>query len=325
MNESINWHEWGEEAFQKAQNEDKPILLAIDAAWCYLCRAMDMTTYSDSTVIELADNDFVSIRVDNDKRPDISERYNQGGLPSVAFLTPSGDILTVGTYIPTERMQELLARISTYYRQNRVDIYARILQQRQQRLAADLRIRRGSRRDGEGLSSEIVEKVVDFIINNFDSEYGGFGTKHKFPHPEVINFVLRDYHKTGDEELLEVVIKTLDAMQGSELFDKEAGGFFRYSMKRDWSVPQYEKMLPINAGLLKSYLQAYQVLDAESYREIAENTIGYINSTLLDRENAGFYGGQAADEEYYKLSILSNGQKRQPVTAQTLINVVVVK
>src|SRR5437870_5842707 len=126
----INWHAWSPEAFDAARQTRRPILLSISAVWCHWCHVMDETTYSHPSVIELINRDYVPIRVDNDVRPDINQRYNMGGWPTTAFLTPSGDILTGATYLPADQMASALTRIATYYRLNQPEIASRVLDAR---------------------------------------------------------------------------------------------------------------------------------------------------------------------------------------------------
>ena len=118
----VSWLPWGEESFSKAKELDKPILLGISAVWCHWCHVMDQTTYSDSEVARIIEKKFVPIRVDRDQRPDIDKRYNMGGWPSTAFLTPEGEILSGGTYIPPQQMKVLLEHISSFYKENKNNI-----------------------------------------------------------------------------------------------------------------------------------------------------------------------------------------------------------
>src|SRR6202165_6053107 len=132
----IGWQEWGDAAFTAARVEDKPILLGISAVWCHWCHVMDETTYSNQGVIDLINRDYIPVRVDNDLRPDVNNRYNMGGWPTTAFLTPQGDILTGATYLPPEQMADALARVSSYYRQHKPDIAAKVLEGRKRAGAA---------------------------------------------------------------------------------------------------------------------------------------------------------------------------------------------
>src|SRR5579859_5872927 len=126
----INWRPWSEEAFETARTLDRPILLSISAVWCHWCHVMDETTYSNPKVIELINSQYVPVRVDNDVRPDINQRYNMGGWPTTAFLTPQGDILTGFTYVPPEQMTDALAKVASFYRTNKPEIVARVLEGR---------------------------------------------------------------------------------------------------------------------------------------------------------------------------------------------------
>ena len=126
----IRWRPWSAEAFDEAKADDKPILLSISAVWCHWCHVMDETTYSSDGVIDLVNREYVPVRVDNDVRPDINQRYNMGGWPTTAFLTPQGDVLTGFTYVPPDQMTDALAKVASFYRTNRPEIVARVLEGR---------------------------------------------------------------------------------------------------------------------------------------------------------------------------------------------------
>jgi uncharacterized protein YyaL (SSP411 family) len=132
----VRWRPWSAEAFEAARAADKPILLSISAVWCHWCHVMDETSYSDQRVIDIVNDQYVPVRVDNDVRPDVNQRYNMGGWPTTAFLTPQGDILTGATYLPPEQMADALAKVSGYYRQHRPEIVAKVLEGRKRAASA---------------------------------------------------------------------------------------------------------------------------------------------------------------------------------------------
>lgn len=304
--DEIKWMEWGEEAFRRAAVEDKPILLSIGACWCHWCHVMDGTSYQDPEVIERVMRDFIPVRVDNDKRPDINERYNMGGWPTTAFLTPRGDLLAGGTYLPPEVMRRYLAEISRGYNLNKVEIYAEILK-RFKDAPSPRPLERGA-----SLEEAIVERSLGFIKETFDSRFGGFGTEPKFPQHGALSLCLYRWARTGDGELFRVLQATLDGMAGGGMYDREAGGFFRYSTTRDWSVPHYEKMAEDNAALLKIYSEFFGLTGEEPYARTAREVAGYILSALSDPEKAGFFGSQDADEDYYKLPLAERARLKAP-------------
>jgi uncharacterized protein YyaL (SSP411 family) len=258
----------------------------------------------------LINANFIPIRVDTDQRPDINSRYNMGGWPTTAFLTPDGEVLTGATYVPPEEFKKLLSQVSDYYRNNKDAVQAKLSEIDARRRAAE---EARARAVGE-LSISIVEEVGEAMVDGFDPLHGGFGEAPKFPHVEALELALAEYRRTRDERLLEVATKTLSVMAQGGIYDQEMGGFFRYSTTRDWNIPHFEKMLEDNARLLSLYLHAYQVTGEELYRETAQGVVGYIEAVMHDRERGYFYGSQDADEEYYKLSREEREKREAPFT-----------
>lgn len=285
----ILWRPWSADAFAEAERQQKPVLLAISAVWCHWCHVMDETTYSDPAVIATINAHFIPIRVDNDQRPDINLRYNMGGWPSTAFLTPLGETLTGGTYIPPDQMQALLAQVREYWDANRHQLGA----------AAPV-----EKLEPDTLPKppppEGVEEVLGAIRTQFDRAYGGLGQAPKFPHPDVWELCLARFVLAGEGWGAGMAVRTLDAMAGGSMYDGLAGGFFRYSTTREWTVPHFEKMLDDNARLALLYLHAYQVMGDEAYRDVASQVLTWMSQSLL--QPTGLFGGsQDADEEYYRL------------------------
>ena len=309
----VSWLEWNTESFSKAQELDKPILLGISAVWCHWCHFMDQTTYSDGQVAGIIEDKFVPIMVDRDRRPDIDKRYNMGGWPSTVFLTPDGEVLTGGTYIPPQQMAALLEQVSRLYQNNKGNLKARIKELEQE--MDEPSVEQGL--DSEGLQS-IIDGLTLQIASRFDSVNGGFGQAPKFPHSEALRLALLQHHLHRHKAELNMVKKTLVAMGAGGIYDKEEGCFFRYSTTRDWSIPHYEKMCEDNAKLLVNYLEAYQVTAEETFRDTAKGILSYVNRKLSDQENGGFYGSQDADEVYYKLSLKERQNRVPPRIDRTL-------
>src|SRR6266480_601451 len=201
----INWRPWSGEAFDAARQTRKPILLSISAVWCHWCHVMDETTYSHPSVIDLIKNEYVPIRVDNDVRPDINQRYNMGGWPTTAFLTSSGDILTGATYLPPEQMAGALRRVASYYRTNRPEIASKVLEGRKRSGGI------AARSAGE-LDPSLVEAILNAVRSSYDTEYGGFGTAPKFPQTDAILLLLEQAQIRGDQELRQMAVHTLEQM-----------------------------------------------------------------------------------------------------------------
>ena len=303
----IQWVGWGSDAFKKAAAENKPVLLAISAVWCHWCHVQDKTTYSNPEVVRIINRDYVAVRVDNDKRPDINRRYNMGGWPTTAFLTPNGDIITGGAYIPPEVMKDVLKKVRQQYLQSKDKSASKIASTEQLSVPVT-----------GGLSKGVIDDVLSSVVMSFDPTYGGFGDQPKFPQTEALELALAQYWYGGDRGLLTVVTKTLDQMAAGGIYDREEGGFFRYSTTRDWRIPHYEKMCEDNSKHLTIYLHAYQVTGREPYRQLASELSAYVNRTLSDQENGGFYGSQDADEEYYRLALADRAKTSAPYVDRTI-------
>lgn len=294
----IDWQPWGPEAFAQAQSLEKPILLAISAVWCHWCHVMDETSYSDQRVIDLVNNEFIPVRVDRDRRPDIDRRYNLGGWPTTAILTVSGDLLTGATYITPGRLRSMLQQVSKFYKEGREDVEREIEDLRRGRQESAVK---SATPPAAGLDLAIIENVSNAVIKNFDAKFGGFGSAPKFPHAGALEFALVMHYRTGDNIWRTIIDRTLNGMRNGEIFDWEQGGFFRYATTRSWGEPHYEKMLEDNSRLLRIYLRSYGLSGSNADRFTAEATIRYLDSTLFDASKKVFYGSQDADEAYYKL------------------------
>jgi len=302
----IQWLEWGKESFEKAKSLEKPILLDITGSWCHWCHVMDNTSYKDPVVIDLVNKNFVPVRVDTDRRPDVNRRYNMGGWPTTAFLDNEGRIITGGTYIPPEQLREVLRSVLDFYGTNKGKI------------GSKFQARRIPQAENEALSDKITKDIATTVAVNFDIDYGGFGFEPKFPHTEALEYALLRYHYHGEKEMLTVVTKTLDKMGNGGVYDQVEQGFFRYSTTRDWSIPHFEKMAEDNAKLLTVYLHAFELTSRQLYRDRAEGIVKYVNSSLADLEKGGFFGSQDADEEYYKLDLLGRSTRKTPAIDRTL-------
>lgn len=305
----IKWYQWGEEAFNKAKEQDKPLLLSISAVWCHWCHVMDETSYSDDRNIEFINEKFIPVRVDSDQNPDINERYNMGGWPTTAVLTPEGRILNGGTYMPPEELYDFLSKTVDYYDKHKLAI-------KNIEEIGKIKSKREARRIYRPLSRNLLEVVKkyldDNIRSNYDKLYGGFGLAPKFPYPDILNYLIDEYARNRDDHIFHMLGKTLDNMADGGIYDSEAGGFFRYSTTRDWTIPHYEKMLEDNAMLVDTYLRAHQVTGISKYREVASKTIGYMLHELYDDKQMIFYGSQDANEEFYKLSLDQRKMKKRP-------------
>jgi uncharacterized protein YyaL (SSP411 family) len=294
----INWHPWSATAFEAARSSGRPILLSISAVWCHWCHVMDETTYSHPGIIDLINREYVPIRVDNDVRPDINQRYNMGGWPSTAFLTSSGEILTGATYMPPDQMADALTKVAGYYRTNQPEIASRALEARKRTGSAVARSA-GSLDDG------IVDSLLEAVTSAYDPEYGGFGNAPKFPQTDAILLLLEQAQLRSDPQLRQMALHTLERMAGGGTYDHVEGGFFRYSTTQDWSVPHFEKMLEDHAGLISSLALA-------GMDSVLDTTAGYLDRVLRDPKTGLYAGSQDADEHYYSMDAEERAQRPAP-------------
>jgi len=280
---NIEWNEWNKESFKKAATDKKPILLDIHGVWCHWCHVMDQTSYTDPEVIEIINKDFIPIKVDTDKNPDVNKRYNQGGWPSTVFLTPTGQIITGTTYVPPDSLKDMMFKVIEAFK----DIKPTEVNLESKKLKVNNNIK---------IDNKIVENIMDDMLNKFDFDYGGFGIQPKFPMPDAINLAFNQYSKSKNKDYLIITRVTLNNMKG--IFDNIEGGFYRYSVTQQWNEPHYEKMMETNAGIIHNYLQGFEIMKNDEYKEIAQKSLNYIK-TNLSNEDGAFYGSQDADEEYY--------------------------
>jgi len=306
----VDWFEWTDASFARAKAEDKPILLDIGAVWCHWCHRMDADTYAEPEIASFINENFVPIRVDNDRRPDINARYNMGGWPTTAFLTPEGEIITGATYIPPTQMPRIMSQVLQSYRGNK----AALLQQAAEIARKREQASRARPRPDARISWGIVTQIVGSLARAYDPIYGGFGAEPKFPQAEAYDLLLTEYANGGrrDRRLTDMVVKSLTAMGTGGMYDQVEDGWFRYSTTRDWSIPHFEKMLEDHAKLLVTYLNAYQVTHDEQLKSIAVKSLGYLTTVLYDPQRGTFAGSQDADEEYYSLSLIERRQRPTP-------------
>ena len=299
----VHWREWGDQAFAQAREQDKPILLDIGAVWCHWCHVMDRESYENPEVARLINEHYVAVKVDRDERPDIDSRYQtavsalsgQGGWPLTAFLTPEGKPFYGGTYFPPEDqygrpgMRRLLEAIAHGYKVQRTQILESA-QKICEALAGVEQLKGGDKKAEE----EILRSLIENIEGIYDAQFGGFGNAPKFPHPSALELLLEAYLGTRQTWLLTAVSNTLEHMGRGGVYDQLGGGFHRYAVDERWIVPHFEKMAYDNAGLLVSYLRAYQVTGNRFFREIAEGMLSFVEN-VLSNPQGGFYASQDAD------------------------------
>ena len=305
-NNPVDWYAWGEEALARAKSENKPIFLSIGYAACHWCHVMAHESFEKAEVAAFLNQNFISIKVDREERPDIDSIYmsavvamtGQGGWPLSVFLTPAGKPFYGGTYFPpTGRyglpgFMELLAGIVDTWKNRKSEIDRAAISLTgalQQELAWQVNV------STNDLSLEALRPASQKLIDSFDQEYGGWGSAPKFPQPMAVEFLLRQAAR-GDQAALATAVAALKAMNQGGIYDVAGGGFHRYSTSRDWLVPHFEKMLYDNAQLALAYLHAYLVNHDEEFRRTCEETLDFILRELTGPEG-GFYSSLDADSE----------------------------
>ncbi len=274
----VQWRSWDSDAFAEARQTDTPILLSLTVAWSKECQEMDTRTYAEPRIAANVNDRFVPVRVDADRHPRVRERYAMGGFPTVAFLTPDGKLLTGATYVGPEGFRKIIERVRDMWRQNGADAG------RVPRSLADNPTPRAP------LDAAIEEHLAGQLTEQFDREFGGWGTDAKFPLPRTIEFALKRERETAT--------RTLDAIE-SNLFDSVAGGFFRFAGNRDWTDVRYEKTIEDNAGLLSAFANGYLYTGEERYRETAAQTIEFLTDELWTGVAVGGSLGPGQGASYY--------------------------
>ena len=304
-NNPVDWYPWGEEALERARSEDKPILLSIGYSACHWCHVMERESFEDETIAGLMNENFVSIKVDREERPDLDQVYMQavqmltgsGGWPMTVFLTPEGKPFYGGTYFPPDDRQgmpgfpRLLTSIAEAYSTNRGEV-DRVTQQLTTQMSQSNQVPQGT----SILTVDILHQAYSSLATNFDYQNGGFGNAPKFPQPMTPEFLLRYYHHGYNPRALELVELTLEKMAYGGIYDQIGGGFHRYSTDPYWLVPHFEKMLYDNALLARLFLHTYLITGRALYRRVVEETLDYILREMTD-PSGGFYSAQDADSE----------------------------
>lgn len=292
MNHPIRWQHFEPATLKAALAADRPVLLLLTAPWCQHCRDLLATSFQNPQVVQLVNDSFVPIHVDAERRPDVNQRYGTGSWPTIAWLTPEGELIAHDNWLDAEALRQQLERVRATWQKNKQDI---------RRGLRELWSHQGDRPSTPRgkLRREMVEDITDAIYEKLDHRHGGFGDGSKFPHPEAIDFALVQVMKRGDERMREVVTLTLEHMIESPLHDTIDGGFFRFSRTPDWHSPDYEKLLDQNALVLRACLEAYQVFGKVTYRATAEGIVGWMLQTMRDPHTGAFAGSQDGDADWF--------------------------
>ncbi|NQV42049.1 MAG: thioredoxin domain-containing protein [Candidatus Marinimicrobia bacterium] len=300
----VDWYPWGEEAFEKARLEDKPIFLSIGYSTCHWCHVMAHESFEDEAVAKLMNENYVCIKVDREERPDIDQVYmaaattliGRGGWPLTIVMSPDKRPFFAGTYFPKESapgrtgMLDLLPKITEAWKTQREEIEAaadeimRALQQKTPEQA------------GETLNGEVLAKASSDFKRNYDSIEGGFGSSPKFPSPHNLVFLLREGHRTGDSTISNMALHSLKQMRLGGIFDHIGFGFHRYSTDAKWHVPHFEKMLYDQVNLMLAYTEAWEQSRDPLFLQTVDEIFVYLSDKLLSPTGA-YYSAEDADSD----------------------------
>ncbi|MGB1286294.1 MAG: thioredoxin domain-containing protein [Aggregatilineales bacterium] len=303
----VDWYPWGDEAFAKAQAEDKPILLSVGYSACHWCHVMAHESFEHEPTAQMMNELFVNVKVDREERPDVDDIYMQavqafnrggGGWPMTVFMFPDGRPFHGGTYYPREQrygmpsFRQVMQAVHDAYLNKRDE-----LEESANSLTGYLdRTRLNLDQDTAAFKPELLNKAATEMLRQVDRVNGGFGDAPKFPNPMNLEFLLRHYYHTNDEKALDAVTFSLEKMARGGIYDQIGGGFHRYSVDAVWLVPHFEKMLYDNSQLSRLYLHAWQQTQNPFFKRIAEDIYDYILREMVAPEG-GFYSTTDADSE----------------------------
>ncbi|MFC1544107.1 thioredoxin domain-containing protein, partial [Gemmatimonadota bacterium] len=300
----VDWRPWGEESFEAARREGKPIFLSIGYATCHWCHVMERESFEDPDIASLLNSRFIPVKVDREERPDIDQVYmtvtqgltGRGGWPMTVFLTPDGRPFFAGTYFPPVNrsgqvgMRELLPRLAEAWEHDRDRVVASAEE------ITDWLTEAVKPAAEEVDRTDVLRLAFEQLRDRYDPSHGGFGQRPKFPTPHNLTFLLRYWKRTGEPRALEMVTTTLSAMRRGGIFDHLGFGFHRYSTDREWLVPHFEKMLYDQALLAMAYLDAWQATGQEEWASVAREVFDYVLRDLVLPEG-GFSSAEDADSE----------------------------
>jgi hypothetical protein len=303
----VDWYPWGDEAFEKARREDRPVFLSIGYSSCHWCHVMERESFESEEIARVLNENWVSIKVDREERPDVDDVYmtavqlvsGRGGWPLSAFLLPDKRPFFAGTYFPPDDRHgrpgflTVLKRLEAAWRERRADLESGAAE-----LAAEVAAASGLAARGapEPLSAPRLGLLGAALTRLFDAAHGGFGDAPKFPPHLALAWLLRRGGAGGDAAALGMAQATLDAMAFGGIHDHLGGGFHRYSTDAEWLLPHFEKMLTDNAQLLGVYARAYALRGDETYARVARSAGDYLLREMRGEEG-GFYAGTDADSE----------------------------
>ena len=297
----VDWCAWNEDSWKRAKAENKLVIISIGYSACHWCHVMEHESFEDAAVAKLMNEHFICIKVDREERPDVDQIYmdavqlitGRGGWPLNAIALPDGRPVYAGTYFPTENWKQVLNYFVDYWQNHREEAL-----QRAEEITKGIKQMDtvGQRTTDNGQLLNDRAAIFTTFDTVWDYEKGGRRGAPKFPMPVNMQYLLRNYFYTKNEKALQAVTVTLDNMMNGGIYDQAGGGFARYSVDDEWTVPHFEKMLYDNAQLVSLYAEAYQITKDERYKETVYETLEFVERELSDK-NGGFYSALDADSE----------------------------
>ena len=293
----VNWYPWGEEALQKARDEDKMIFVSTGYASCHWCHMMEDESFENEAIAAYMNEHFVSIKIDRERRPDLDEQFiivtssltGSSGWPNSVFMTPDAEPFYADTYFPPDAFMNVMQTITEVWRDDNDALRAQAFT-----IAQNLRDYLDQTAVLGEVSSADINAAATHMLANLDAFNGGFGTAPKFPRENVLLFLLDQAERTGDASLLEAVTLTLDGIIKGGIHDHVGGGFHRYGTDPEWNIPHFEKMLYNQALIGRVLLRAYSATANPDYARAATRTFDYVLRDMRSSDGA-FYGAEDAD------------------------------
>jgi uncharacterized protein YyaL (SSP411 family) len=294
----VDWFPWGEEAFAKARQEDKPVFLSVGYSTCHWCHVMERESFDNLLIAEYLNEYFVSIKLDREQRPDLDDIYmtgtqlmsGHGGWPMSNFLTVQGAPFYSGTYYPAENFRHLLVQLNELWKTKRNEV------ERQAEEVAGAISKYTNAKSENAQLGGLITAGAEELARTFDSRFGGFGDAPKFPNEPQLMLLLENSRRNDNDNSRRALQQTLDHLYQGGIYDQIAGGFHRYAVDRQWLVPHFEKMLYNQAQLLPLYAQGSVELNKPAYRRIAMEIGDYVLRDMLSPDGA-FYSATDADSE----------------------------
>jgi uncharacterized protein YyaL (SSP411 family) len=295
----VNWFAWGEEAFELARQQNKPVFLSVGYATCHWCHVMEKQSFESEHIAKFLNEYFVTIKVDREQRPDVDSTYmtavqmltGSGGWPMSVFMTPEGKPFFGGTYFPPDQFEDLVKRVDQVWITNRQDLEAEA-----DKLSDALASFNANEGEARTVGQQVVDDGIAALLDNFDSFEGGFGSAPKFPRAPMLFLLLREAQRTGNADALEALDFSLRRIAAGGIHDQIGGGFHRYTVDNSWLIPHFEKMLYNQAMMARLYTQAYLLTGNEEHHRTATRTLDYLLRDMR-APDGGFYSATDADSD----------------------------